>query len=114
MAIEIVDFPIKNGDFPWQNVSSPEGNMSVLTMWFGHPIGIHTLSSQKPNHHGIPWRLDARKASPARQAAAVPALEAGAVPPMFRTKMAGIEKGLWPQKHALFAPKQWTPICIYI
>ena len=23
MAIEIVDFPIKNGDFPWQNVSSP-------------------------------------------------------------------------------------------
>ena len=26
MAIEIVDFPIKNGDFPWQNVSSPEGS----------------------------------------------------------------------------------------
>ena len=25
MAIEIVDFPIKNGDFPLQNVSSPEG-----------------------------------------------------------------------------------------
>ena len=25
MAIEIVDVPIKNGDFPWQNVSSPEG-----------------------------------------------------------------------------------------
>ena len=25
MAIEIVDFPIKHGDFPWQNVSSPEG-----------------------------------------------------------------------------------------
>ena len=24
MAIEIVDFPIKNDDFPWQNVSSPE------------------------------------------------------------------------------------------
>ena len=21
MAIEIVDFPIKNGDFPWQNVN---------------------------------------------------------------------------------------------
>ena len=29
MAIEIVDFPIKNGDFPWQNVSSPEGNSTV-------------------------------------------------------------------------------------
>ena len=26
MAIEIVDFPMQNGDFPWQNVSSPEGN----------------------------------------------------------------------------------------
>ena len=29
MAIEIVDFPIKNGDVPWQNVSSPEGNPNV-------------------------------------------------------------------------------------
>ena len=28
MAIEIVDFPIKNGDFPLQTVSSPEGNHS--------------------------------------------------------------------------------------
>ena len=26
MAIDIVDFPIKHGDFPWQNVSSPEGS----------------------------------------------------------------------------------------
>ena len=26
MAIEIVDFPMKNGDFPWQNVCSPEGS----------------------------------------------------------------------------------------
>ena len=25
MAIEIVDFPMKNGDFPWQHVISPEG-----------------------------------------------------------------------------------------
>ena len=25
MAIDIVDFPIKHGDVPWQNVSSPEG-----------------------------------------------------------------------------------------
>ena len=29
MAIEIVDFPIKNGVFPWQNVSSP-GQVEVL------------------------------------------------------------------------------------
>ena len=31
MAIEIVDFPIKNGDFPWQNVSSPEGNYPAVS-----------------------------------------------------------------------------------
>ena len=30
MAIETVDFPIKNGDFPWQNVSSPEGIQSEI------------------------------------------------------------------------------------
>ena len=30
MAIEIVDFPIKNGDFPLQNVSSPEGTSVFL------------------------------------------------------------------------------------
>ena len=24
--VEIVDFPMKNDDFPWQNVSSPEGS----------------------------------------------------------------------------------------
>ena len=29
MAIEIVDFPIKKGDFPWQNVSSPEGTLDI-------------------------------------------------------------------------------------
>ena len=31
MAIEIVDFPIKNCDFPWQNVSSPEGKKDYTT-----------------------------------------------------------------------------------
>ena len=31
MAIEIVDFPLKNGDFPWQNVSSPEGMCVFLS-----------------------------------------------------------------------------------
>ena len=34
MAIEIVDFPIKNGDFPWQNVSSPEGKSKIVLV---HP-----------------------------------------------------------------------------
>ena len=33
MAIEIVDFPIKNGwIFPWQNVSSPEGIVESLNI----------------------------------------------------------------------------------
>ena len=36
MAIEIVDFPNKNGDFPLQNVSSPEGmhwGKSLIGEW---------------------------------------------------------------------------------
>ena len=33
MAIEIVDCPIKNGDFPWQNVSSPEGISRLFPMF---------------------------------------------------------------------------------
>ena len=32
MAIEIVDFPIKNGDFPQQTVSLPEGTPDIG--WF--------------------------------------------------------------------------------
>ena len=40
MAIEIVDFPIKNGDFPWQNVSLPEGNAQNRSKW---------LQSELPN-----------------------------------------------------------------
>ena len=36
MAIEIVDFPIKNGDFPWQTVSSPEGKcQTAISRIFG-------------------------------------------------------------------------------
>ena len=32
MAIEIVDFPIKNGDFPVRYVSLPEG--IIMFFWF--------------------------------------------------------------------------------
>ena len=51
MAIEIVDFPIKNGDVPWQNVSSPEGNHDIpigyyhilpylrTSIWDGYEVG---------------------------------------------------------------------------
>ena len=41
MAIEIVDFPIKNGDFPLQTVSSPEGmqRIDILERWRS---GVHT------------------------------------------------------------------------
>ena len=34
MAIEIVDFPIKHGDFPLQTVSSPEGKPTSITPFF--------------------------------------------------------------------------------
>ena len=30
MAIEIVDFPIKNGDFPVRYVKLPEGNLQMV------------------------------------------------------------------------------------
>ena len=33
MAIEIVDVSIKNGDFPLQNVSSPEGMCSITYIY---------------------------------------------------------------------------------
>ena len=35
MAIEIVDFPIKNGDFPLLFVCSPEGNGIILENHMG-------------------------------------------------------------------------------
>ena len=43
MAIEIVHFPIKNGDFPWQNVSSPEGNgyLQANPVFDGGNHGLH-------------------------------------------------------------------------
>jgi hypothetical protein len=40
MAIEIVDFPIKNGDFPVRYVSLPEGN-SLLHLSGHIPIISH-------------------------------------------------------------------------
>ena len=38
MAIEIVDFPIKNGDFPARYVSSPEGNVSRRCSRVSSPV----------------------------------------------------------------------------
>ena len=32
MAIEILDFPIKNGDFPVRYVKLPEGNLKGTTL----------------------------------------------------------------------------------
>ena len=57
MAIEIVDFPVKNGDFPWQNVSSPEGN---LLFWdvnkYGWASSTSSASSNSKAFQGIPMR----------------------------------------------------------
>ena len=50
MAIEIVDFPIKDGDFPWQNVSSPEGTVIAPIVFRRAAIKVHHRCSlrQRP------------------------------------------------------------------
>ena len=45
MAIEIVDCPIKNDDFPWQNVSSPEGIESIGIYTHTNTISLFLLPS---------------------------------------------------------------------
>ena len=53
MAIEIVDFPIKNGYFPWQNVSSPEGivfrslNGHFATWWSLHFVWLKNANMKR-------------------------------------------------------------------
>ena len=37
-----MDFPIKHGDFPWQNVSSPEGNQQS-SGGYNHLVTLGTL-----------------------------------------------------------------------
>ena len=54
MAIEIVDFPIKNCDFPWQNVSSSEGRYKGSCFWI--------LETQQWQHdlwtvHSSLWKI---------------------------------------------------------
>jgi hypothetical protein len=54
MAIEIVDFPIKNGDFPVRYVSLPEGNSSTIpnvAMAGNHPQGFWPWAAWKTWHH---------------------------------------------------------------
>ena len=46
MAVEIVDFPMKNGDFPWQNVSSPEG---ILHVCFQFDVNVPRIPSSVHN-----------------------------------------------------------------
>ena len=67
MAIEIVDLLIKNGDFPWQNVSSPEGKPPFSYGFpmvfpfshgfsYGFPIflGITEVSLKRPGQERWP------------------------------------------------------------
>ena len=42
MAIEIVDFPIKNGDFPWLFVGLPEGKSSTKGVFSMLAFNKHT------------------------------------------------------------------------
>jgi hypothetical protein len=41
MAIEIVDLPIQNGDFPWLCKRLPEGNHQLV--FFSHDLSIMFL-----------------------------------------------------------------------
>ena len=54
MAIEIVDFPIKNGDFPSFFVCSPEGISISNAWWLGGFAGCFQrhIDEQKT---GEPW-----------------------------------------------------------
>ena len=48
-----MDFPIKNGDFPWQNVSSPDGiyTQPGTTIVFNRYPIIHMLPHVIPKHY---------------------------------------------------------------
>ena len=60
MAIDIVDFPIKNDDFPWQNVSSPEAKPPFFIT--GDVPGACTApSSAGPTTNGAAPRRYARR-----------------------------------------------------
>ena len=55
----IVDFPIKHGDFPWQNVSSPEGNwgrsQDIPVTWLPQsslPKLAGSVASRSPDEAG--------------------------------------------------------------
>jgi hypothetical protein len=78
MAIEIVDFPIKNGDFPVRYVSSPEGNAiksDHVSSW--QPSRSASIAARRLGASGA-WplctnsRLTARRADTADADSAVP------------------------------------------
>ena len=72
-AIEIVDFPIKNGDFPLQNVSSPEGIKNSLLPFIVSRIHRH-LELRAPPRPAIPEDRQLFGSPAATAVAAVPAL----------------------------------------
>ena len=50
MAIEIVDFPMKNGDFPYSYVKLPEGNWLVWRIYPSFYMGILKFLWVPQNH----------------------------------------------------------------
>ena len=48
-------FPIKNGDVPWQNVSSP-GRVSLGTAVFWTPKAVHCTAAWQPLAAVKPWK----------------------------------------------------------
>ena len=61
MAIEIVDFPIKNGEFPYSYVSLPEGNCAKkITAPVGDVVPTIVSAVAGAIWPGDAWRLCAR------------------------------------------------------
>ena len=56
MAIEIVDFPIQNGDFPWQNVSSPDGIKALNQLTDAEVWGESWRLSRAADLYSLPHR----------------------------------------------------------
>ena len=60
MAIEIVDFPMKNGDFPWQNVSSPEGKQLQENNMRSKIQPHHSVAEYCINLKSITWYISSK------------------------------------------------------
>ena len=85
-----MDFPVKNGDFPWQNVCSPEGKIPVNSIKppfsYGFPMVFHININKYADspymlaiRHQLPRHLRGRPPAPPATPATLKS-ESGATP----------------------------------